>query len=350
MRDIEMHETKGITFLAVAESCGNTYFSAWNHNGLFQLHEDGTADFITLFHKCGGESPRHEFAIGIRDMILFIPSRPEQEIAIFIPKTEEVEYVNYPAPEKKCLCRPFWGYINENDILYLLPNNYDAILAYNLDSRTFFRYVLPIKTEAFGDEKSVFIGGETVGKTVYFCPWNCEDLVSFDLQTFEFKMLGKVNKNTYRHIFVIDQKIFLFPRILEDGFVVYDLRENSLAERDTSLMMEGVCVCTFITECGEIFFLPNEKNKAWIWNTVSGALSSIEIKVKSEEKVDALNFYEARDLWGGKIISTDWDNLSQLFVDGEEINVFDVKRDEDLFLKILMNMQGNHTGMLIYEY
>ena len=350
MQKLEMHDTKGMAFLAVAESGGHTYFSAWNHNGLFQLHEDGKADFIMLFDKYGSESPKHEFAIGIRDIILFIPSSLENEIVIFTPKNRKIEYLEYPVSEKKCMYRPFWGYVSRNNIIYLLPNSYDAVLTLDLDSREFIRYVLPVEGAAFYEEKSVIISGILVGETVYFCPWNCSNIISFDLETYEYKVLGKVKKNTFRHMFYIDKKFFLIPRSLDDSLVIYDTSAKVLLQENIPHSIKGICVCAFTDEKNNIYFLPNNEKKIWIWNPISEDLSSIDIGVSNENKKNALNFNEARDLWNGKIISTDWDTLSHLIFDGKGIKVFDICTNDGIFLDILMSMIKNQTEAIFYEY
>ncbi len=350
MREIEMHDTNGITFLAVAECGGKTYFSAWGRNGLFELHRDGRADFIMLFDKYDGESPMHEFAFRIRDTIMFIPSGPENEIAVFTPETRKIEYLKYPASEKKYTCRPFWGYVSRNNITYLLPNSYDAVLAFDHDSGKFTRYVLPVKSDAFGEEKWVIINGTTVDETVYFCPWGCSDLISFDLQTLEFKIWGKVKEDTFRHMFYVDGKLFLIPRILNSAFIIYDIQKNTFLERTMPSGMKGICICAFADENGNIYLLPNNESKVWIWNPVLETLRSIELKICGGFKKNELCFNEARDLWGGKIMSTNLEMLSHLMFDGKEIRLFDISKSNGLFLDILMNMVENHKGITVYEY
>lgn len=350
MREIEMRNTNGISFLAVAEFDGKAYFSAWYHNGLFQLHKDGTADFIMLFDRYGGESPEHEFALTVKDAIMFIPSSSEDEIAIFTPKDKRIEYLRYPASEKKCTCRPFWGYVNRNNITYLLPNSYDAVLAFDSENRTFFRYVLPVGSDAFDEEKSALIDGVIVDETVYFCPWNYDNIISFDLRTFEFKILCKVKRNTFRHMLCIDGKIYLIPRILESGLMLYDMKENTLLEKDIPSVIRGICICAFADETGNIYFLPHNIGKVWIWNPVSETLDSINLKIHSGIKEDDLYFNEARDLWGGKIISSDYEILPHLIFDGKEVKLLNINKSQKLFYDILMNMMEKHTGTIICEY
>ncbi len=350
MREIEMHDTNGITFLAVAESGGKTYFSAWNHNGLFQLHQDGTTDFIMLFDKYGDESPSHEFAISIRDSVMFIPSVSDNEIAIFTPKTGEIKYLKYPVSKKVCMCRPFWGYVNRKKTTYLLPNSYDAVLAFHQDSGEFQRYVLPVEADAFCEEKSVFINGITVDETVYFCPWNYSDVISFNLETHEFQVLGKVKKNTFRHMFYLDKKIFLIPRVLETDFIAYDINENLFLERGMPSGIKGICVCAFADKNGNIYFLPNGENNIWRWNPAFKSLDLIKLKISNKISKDRLSFNEARDLWGGTIISPTLETVSRLMFNGEKIELLDISKKNQLFWNILTSMLDNHSGVTIHEY
>ena len=350
MQEIEMHNTNGITFLAVAEVGGKTYFSAWYHNGIFQLHKDGTVEFIMLFDRYGDESPRHEFAFVIKDTIVFVSSLPEYEIVLFSPGDKKIEYLKYPVSEKTCVYRPFWGYVNRNNTTYLLPNCYDAVLAFNLDNRTFSRYVLPVERDAFCEEASVIVGGTAVDEAVYFCPWNCSEIISFNLLTLEFKILGKVPKNVFRHMLYIDKKIILIPRMLGASILVYDIEENTLAEKEMPPMIQGICICVFVDEKGNMYFFPHGQGKVWIWNLASETLDMIKLKTNNEVKIEQLYFNEARDLWGGKIIFTDYETLSHLLFDGKEIKLFDINKKQGLFLDILMNMVDNHIGMAVYEY
>jgi len=350
MREIEMHDINGITFLAAAECGGKTYFSAWGYNGLFELHQDGKADFIMLFDKYDGESPMHEFAFRIRDTIMFIPSRSENEIAVFTPETKKIEYLKFPASEKKCTYRPFWGYVSRNNITYFLPNSYDAVLALDHDSGKFTRYVLPVEADSFCKDESVIISGITVDETVYFCPYHCSDLISFHLRTCEFKILGKVKKSTFRHMFYADGKIYLLPRTLSSDFIIYNIKKNTFLERTMPSVMKGICICAFDGGNGNIYLLPDNEHKVWIWNLISDTLHSIEIKISRETENNELCFKEARDLWGGKMISTNLDTLSCLRFDGKEIRPFHISKSDGLFLDILMNMVDNHTEITVYEY
>lgn len=350
MRELEMHVTNGLVFLAVAELDGETYFSAWGHNGLFRLHKDGTTDFIMLFDKYGDVSPKHEFAIGMRDTIMFIPSNSEQEIALFTPKDKKIEYLKYPAPEKECMYRPFWGYVKRNTTIYLLPNSYDAVLAFDQNSKEFFRYVLPVERETFCEEKSVFIGGITVDNIVYFCPWNSSEMISFNLETSEFEILGETAKTTYRHIFHIEGKLYLIPRILTLDIMVYDLQKKELQKRVMPSAIQGICICAFADDKGNIYLLPNNENVVWIWNPLSDTLDSADIKIGQNAPDNGLCFNESRDLWKGKIIFTALETLSSLLFDGKEFKTFDIDRGKGLFLDILISMMENHDGTTIYEY
>lgn len=350
MQEIEMHDTNGITFLAVAESDEKTYFSAWNHNGLFQLNRDGTTEFIMLFDQYGNNFPCHEFAISVRDTIMFIPSRAEDKIAIFTPKTRKMEYLKYPVPKKECIFRPFWGYVSRNNITYLLPNSYDAVLAFNQDSKEFYRYVLPVEKEIFCEEKSVFVSGITIEEKVYFCPWNCDYIISFSLETCEFHVLGKVKKNIFRHMFYINKKIFLIPRLLDSDFIVYDISENTFLERSMPSVIKGVCICAFADENGNIYLLPNNENKIWIWNPIFETLDLIDLKINSKLQNDELAFNEARNLWGGTIISPTIENISHLVFNEEKIEVFDISKKKRLFWDILTSMLDSHVGVMIHEY
>lgn len=350
MQEIEMHNTNGITFLAVAEVGGKTYFSAWYHNGIFRLHKDGTTEFIMLFDKYGDESPRHEFAFAIKDTIAFVSSRLENGIVLFFPEEKKVEYLDYPVSQKNCTYRPFWGYVSRNDTTYLLPGCYDAVLAFNQEDKTFCRYVLPVEKDAFCEEASVIVGGVTVDETVYFCPWNCSEIISFNLKNFEYKVLGKVQKKVFRHMFYIDRKIILVPRILGSGLLVYDIQDNSLTEKEMPSMMQGICICAFADERGNLYFLPHGEGKVWIWNPVSDTLDMIELKISNGDVRQQLYFNETRDLWGGKIIFTDYETLSHLLFDGREIKPFDINKKQGLFLDILKSMADNHTGAVVYEY
>lgn len=345
-----MHDTNGIIFLAVAELDGETYFSSWYHNGLFRLHKDGTTDFIMLFDKYGDVSPKHEFAIGMRNAIMFIPSSSEHEIALFTPKEKKIEYLKYPDSEKKCMYRPFWGYAARNNTTYLLPNNYDAILAFDQDSKEFFRYILPVNNNAFDEEQSVLIDGITVGETVYFCPWNCSDMISFNLETFEFEILGEVAKTTYRHIFYIEGKLYLIPRILTHDIMVYDVQKKELQKRVMPSAIQGICICAFADDEGNIYLLPNNENVVWIWNPLSDTLDSADVKISPNAPDGGLCFNESRDLWKGKIIFTALETLSSLLFDGKELNTFDIDRGRGLFLDILISMMENHDGTTMYEY
>lgn len=349
MRDLEMHETNGITFLAVAEAGDTTYFSAWNHNGLFQLHKDGTTKFIMLFDKYGETSPRHEFAIKIKDSIMFIPSSSENEIAIFTPGNKKIEYLEYPPSAKKCLYRPFWGYTQKGDTIYLLPNSYDAVLAFDQRRQEFFRYILPIENDAFYEDKSVVIGGITVGETVYFCPWNHNEILSFNLQSFTFDVLGRIAKNTFRHMFYMDGKLFLLPRVLSNNYMVYDLESKELQEKNMPSVMQGICVCMFTDNLGNIYLLPDGKNKFWLWNPLSDTLNYADIKIDNNEPIDELCFNESRDLWNGKIIFAARENLSALQFDGNILRPFDIDKGKGLFLDILISMVENHDGRILYE-
>lgn len=350
MRELEVHTTNGLVFLAVAEFDGKTYFSAWEHNGLFRLHKDGTTDFIMLFDKYGDVSPKHEFAVGLKDAIMFIPSSSENEIALFTPKDNKIEYLKYPSPEKECAFRPFWGYVKKDATTYLLPNSYDAVLAFDEDSKEFFRYILPVGKDAFCEEKSVFIGGITVDKAVYFCPWNSSEMISFDLETFEFEILGEVSKNTYRHIFYIDEKLYLIPRTLGLDTTVYDLREKIFWKKSMPSAVKGICICSFADEEGNIYLIPNNENVVWIWNPLSDTLDSADIKLIQNAPDSELCFNESRDLWGGKIISTDLETLSTLLFNGKELKTLDINKGRGLFLDILMSMVKNHDRCVIYEY
>lgn len=350
MRELELHDTNGIIFLAVAEVNGEAYFSSWYHNGLFRLHKDGATEFIMLFDKNGDESPWHEFAVGAEDTVMFVPASMENEIALFTPQDMKMEYLKFPSSGKKCLGRPFWGYAKENNITYLLPNNYDAVLAFNEDSKRFLRYVLPVDKDIFSKGESVFANGVTVDKTVYFCPWNCSGVLTFNLQTMEFKTVARVAERTFRHIFHIDGRLYFIPRALGTDIVIYDIKENCLLEKAMPEAVRGACICMFHDGEGSIYLLPDRGDRVWIWNPASGALDSIALKIPGDIELGQVCFNEARALWNGRIIFTAQETLSAMLFDKKEFRAFDIGRGEGLFLDMLLSMVRHREGITVHEY
>ena len=60
-------------------------------------------------------------------------------------------------------------------------------------------------------------------------------------------------------------------------------------------------------------------------------------------------FHEARRVGDAFVVTTQNENLSSFWVRDGEINVIELRREEDLFIKVLMSMVHNSIGGIVYE-
>lgn len=281
---------KGIGYFNAVVQIGEyIYYSAKYTNGLFRADlETGKSEFITMFDAERKEEI-HRFAFSVNHEIWFIPSFQGDKIAIFNIDSCKIEYVDIPDPNKKCPGFLFMNYVRKEDVVWLVPGEYGKILRIDAKSREMKEITLPID----GCEEMTLpvIQGYEWADRIYICPWEYNRVLCLDLESEEVSTIDiEVEEKIYRNLYIIDNCIYLFPRMIPNDILKIDLKNKKREKCSLNIKdVNTLIVATYYARHeNRMFLFPRLREKRiYTINMDDFQVSEIEMNVDN-----SLNFSE----------------------------------------------------------
>lgn len=276
---------KGRAYFNAAVQMGEyLYYSAKDTNGLFRADlSTGKSEFITMFDT-ENETDIHIHAFSVNDEIWFIPSFWGDKIAVFNTESLNIKYIDIPETKTKKITAAngylFLKLIRKGDFVWLVPGVYDAFLCLNLNNRELRKIDLPI-SDYEGINYLAAQGCEHNNK-IYLCPWDYNKILSFDLETEEFKELGStVEERVYRNIVVRENHLYLFPEKLPNDILDIDLNVNACVRKkiDIEDTSELNIVMYYDDRTNQVFLFPRLREKRiYVLDMGNFTMNQIEIE------------------------------------------------------------------------
>ena len=289
---IELKE--GMCYFNAAVQIGESlYYSAKYMNGLFRADlATGKSEYITMFDT-EREEDIHKLAFSEGNKIWFIPSYIGEKIAIFHIDSCTMEYVEIPDPKKVCDGFLFMEYVRKEDVVWLVPGVYGAFLRVNVKTGELRRIKLPI--EEYEKVNFPVIQGCERDDKIYLCPWDDAGIFYLDLKSEEVKTIDiETKQNFYRNIFIFDNCIYLFPRVIPNDILKMDLGTKKCENIGLHITKEKTPIVAIHYErnTNRMFLFPQlEEEKIFILDLESQKASEIEMPIDSGLKISEGAFW-----------------------------------------------------------
>lgn len=239
-----------ISFFAGVEYDNKVYFSAYTHNGLYEMDlETRDCRLISFFAKEDIAPMLHRQAFLYKEYAWFIPQEGKF-ISKLNLKNFEISYYNF-AVEIECPSdvRQYHAFacgIKEKNMLYLIPQSVDAVVAIDMESDEIkeFHSVIDPKTEMavdaaiHGDNLYIFFAESGYYRKL--------DLRSGDCQDYDF------DKGT-RNVYCVERQFWILTAESK-SVLKYDI-ENNVVLKELNLSGDNL-YCDKIQCKNEILFLP----------------------------------------------------------------------------------------------
>lgn len=291
---IELKE--GMCYFNAAVQIGESlYYSAKYMNGLFRADlTTGKSEYITMFDT-EREENIHKLAFSEGDKIWFIPSYIGEKIAVFHIDSCTMEYVEIPEPKKVCDGFLFMEYIRKGDDVWLVPGVYGAFLRLNVKNGELQRIKLPI--EDWEKVNLPVVQGREWDNKIYLCPWDYRNIFYLDLGNKEVRAIHteiEIKQNFYRNIFIFDNCIYLFPRVIPNDILKIDLGTAKCENIGLHITKEEtpIVVIHYESRANRMFLFPKlEKERVFVLDLKSQKASEIEMSIDSGLKISEGAFW-----------------------------------------------------------
>lgn len=289
---IELKE--GMCYFNAAVQIGEfLYYSAKYMNGLFRANlTTGKSEYITMFDTERDEDI-HNLAFSEGEKIWFIPTYIGEKIAVFDINSYTIEYIEIEDPKKICYGYLFMKYIRRGDVVWLVPGVYGAFLRLNVNNGEVRRIKLPV--EDYENVNYTAIQGYEWDNKIFLCPWDDSSMFYLDLESEEIRSIDiEVKQNFYRNIFIFDNCIYLFPRVIPNDILKIDLRTKKSENIGFHITKEKTPIFAihYESHTNRMFLFPQlEEERIFVLDLNSQKVSEIEMPIDSGLKISEGAFW-----------------------------------------------------------